>query len=250
MGSDPGVEVEEERTATEELRHPRVNLGQQTEIDLEEGPWRDPQRQPGRVDKDLARAVDRFDRAFDNLGAAFRVEVDSDPRHVGAGFHNAFDRELWDLLGLDHQGQVLLRGIAAAAQIDVAQREWKTLAGVQKPAQLLRGLQQFGNEHPAVGRVDDLAAAALEVAERRPVLAVGRDRHFGAVAIALDPGRRQRAENLSGSDADLLVEHVCQTSALAFELFAIRPKQKRARTALDAVGTVDGSVGGVCHLAV
>ena len=90
VGSDAGVEVEEEAAATEELRHPRVDLGQQTEVDLEEGPGRDPQRQPGRVDKDLARAVDRFDRALDDLGAAFRVEVDADTGDVGAGLRNGY----------------------------------------------------------------------------------------------------------------------------------------------------------------
>ncbi len=47
VGPDTGVEINEEVAGAEESLHPSVDLGQKTEVDLEEGPGGDPQRQAG-----------------------------------------------------------------------------------------------------------------------------------------------------------------------------------------------------------
>ena len=199
---------------------------------------------------DLAHAGDGLDPTLDDLGPAFRVEVDGNPGDMRTGFHDRLDGQAGHCFGPDDQGQVLARRIAAAAHVDMAQREGNVGGRVQQTAQLTGGLEQLRNQYAAVRCVDDRSAAALEVTESPAPVTIAGNRHLGPVPIALDLWRWQGRKDLLGTAAHLLVERLPEPAPFAFELFSIGLAKQGAGAALDTVRTVDGSCGGIVHLRV
>ena len=157
--SDTGIQVGEHVAPLEKTLQQVVDRRQQRQVDLEERARRDPEPNARVVDPDFALAPERTDRAANDLGVGGGIEVDREAVDGGAEPPQRVDRTRGAFRRPEHQGEMLVGGVAAAPNVDVSQCRGDVPRRLQPPANSPRGLEHLRNQHATVGRVYDLAAA-------------------------------------------------------------------------------------------